>query len=83
LIPKQAYQGQNQSVAGHLLKTLAMMVTGLILGLHVQLYAMCVPVPIKLPSILHRFSGFVTDSRVDVQTLFAPFVYAMQATLSA
>jgi hypothetical protein len=82
---QQAYQGQNQKVADHLLKTLAMMVTGVILGPHVQLYAiaMCVPLPIKLPSIVRRFSGFVADSRVDVQTLFAPFVYAMQATLSA
>ena len=82
---QQAYQGQNQPVADHLLKTLAMMVTGVILGPHVQLYAMamCVPLPIKLPSIVRRFSGFVADSRVDVQTLFAPFVDAMQATLSA
>ncbi|MFN8454710.1 MAG: hypothetical protein U0401_08590 [Anaerolineae bacterium] len=47
---QQTYQGQNQAVADHLLKTLAMMVTGVILGPHVQLYAMamCVPVPIKL-----------------------------------
>ena len=82
---QQAYQGQNQAVVDHMLKTLAMMVTGVILGPHVQLYAiaMCVPLPIKLPSIVRRFSGFVADSRVDVQTLFAPFVYAMQATLSA
>jgi len=82
---QQAYQGQNQKVADHLLKTLAMMVTGVILGPHVQLYAiaMCVPLAIKLPSIVRRFSGFVADSRVDVQDLFAPFVYAMQATLSA
>jgi hypothetical protein len=81
----KAYQGQNQQVADHLLKTLAMMVTGVILGPHVQLYAMamCVPVPIKLPSIVRRFSEFVADNRVDAQTLFAPFVYAMQATLSA
>ena len=35
---QQAYQGQNQKVADHLLKTLAMMVTGVILGPHVQLY---------------------------------------------
>jgi hypothetical protein len=82
---QQAYQGQNQQVTDHLLKTLAMMVTGVMLGPHVQLYAMamCVPLPIKLPSIVRRFSEFVADSRVDAQTLFAPFVYAMQATLSA
>jgi len=80
---QKAYQGQNQEVADHLLKTLAMMVTGVLLGPHVQLYAiaMCVPVSIKLPSLVRRFSGFVADSRVDAQTLFAPFVYAMQATL--
>jgi hypothetical protein len=82
---QNAYQGQNQQIADHLLKTLAMMVTGVLLGPHVQLYAiaMCVPLPIKLPSLVRRFSGFVADSRVDAQTLFAPFVYAMQATLSA
>jgi len=83
-ILQKAYQGQNQQVADHALKTVAMMVTGVILGPHVQLYAMamCVPLPIKLPSIVRRFSGFVADNRVDAQTLFAPFVYAMQATLS-
>jgi hypothetical protein len=82
---QQAYQGQNQKVADHLLKTLAMMVTGVLLGPHVQLYAIakCVPLPIKLPSLVRRFSRFVADDRVDVQTWFAPFVYAMQATLSA
>jgi hypothetical protein len=82
---QDAYQGRHQPVDDHLLKTLAMMVTGVLLGPHVQLYAiaMCVPVPIKLQSLLRRFSRFVADSRVDAQTLFAPFVYAMQATLSA
>lgn len=82
---QNAYQGQNQAIADHLLKTLAMMVTGVLLGPHVQLYAiaMCVPLPIKLASIVRRLSGFVADSRVDVQVLFVPFVYAMQATLSA
>jgi len=80
---QNAYQGQNQQVADHLLKRLAMRVTGVLLGPHVQLYAiaMCVPVSIKLPSLVRRFSGFVADSRVDAQALFAPFVYAMQATL--
>jgi hypothetical protein len=65
---QRAYLGQNQTVADHLLKTLAMMVTGVILGPHVQLYAiaMCVPLPIKLPSIVRRFSRFVADKRVDV-----------------
>lgn len=85
ILLQKAYQGQNLPVADHLLKTLAMMVTGVILGPHVQLYAMamCVPLPIKLVSIVRRFSGFVADSRVDAQSLFAPFVYAMQATLSS
>lgn len=81
---QNAYLGQNQTVDDHLLKTLAMMVTGVILGPHVQLYAiaMCVPVPVKLLSLVRRFSRFVADKRVDVPGLFAPFVYAMQATLS-
>ncbi|NIN35041.1 MAG: IS4 family transposase [Gammaproteobacteria bacterium] len=81
---QKAYQGQNQTIADHLLKTLAMLVTGVILGPHVQLYAiaLCVPLPIKLLSIVRRFSGFVADSRVDVGVFFAPFIYAMQASLS-
>lgn len=82
---QNAYRGHNQPVADHLLKTLAMMVTGVLLGPHVQLYAiaMCVPLSIKLPSLVRRFSAFVADSRVEAHRWFAPFVYAMQATLSA
>lgn len=82
---QNAYHGQNQQIPEHLLKTMAMMVTGVLLGPHVQLYAiaMCVPVPIKLVSLVRRFRGFAADRQVDVPALFAPFVYAMQATLSA
>ena len=66
-----------------LVKTLAMMITGMLLGPHVQLFAiaMWVPLLIKLPSIVRRFERFVADDRVDVEKYFEPFVVAMIATL--
>jgi hypothetical protein len=66
-----------------LIKTLAMMITGMLLAPHVQLYAiaMCVPLLIKLPSITRRLERFVADDRVQAQRFFAPFIYAMVATL--
>ena len=42
-----------------IIKTLAMMITGMILGPHVQLFAIaiiCVPLMIKLPSLVRRFA---------------------------
>ncbi len=66
-----------------LVKTLAMMITGMLLGPHVQLFAiaMWVPLLIKLPSIVRRFERFVADGRVDVGKYFEPFVVAMIAAL--
>lgn len=67
----------------HLLNTLAMMVTGLFLGRHVQLWeiALWVPLPIQLTSIVRRFERFIADSRVDVTVYFEPFVRAMYTCL--
>ena len=64
-------------------KTLAMMITGMLLGPHVQLFAiaMCVPLLIKLPSIVRRFERFVADDQVKVGKYFAPFVRAMIISL--
>ena len=64
-------------------KTLAMMITGMILGPHVQLFAiaMCVPLLIKLPSLVRRFERFVTDDQVDIEKYFEPFVQAMLISL--
>jgi hypothetical protein len=66
-----------------LLKTLAMMLTGMLLGPHVQLFAiaMCIPVPIKLNSLVRRLERFVANEQVQVERLFAPFIYAMVASL--
>ena len=62
----------------HLLITLALMVAGLFLGRHVQLWqiALWVPLPIQLTSIVRRFERFVADERVDVSVYFEPFVIA-------
>jgi hypothetical protein len=64
-------------------KTLAMMITGMLLGPHVQLYAiaMCVPLLLKLPSIVRRLERFVADERVEVEKYFEPFVRAMIISL--
>ena len=66
-----------------IIKTLAMMITGMILGPHVQLFAiaMCVPLMIKLPSLVRRFERFVADDRVEVEKYFEPFVRAMIISL--
>jgi len=66
-----------------LVKTLAMMITGMLLGPHVQLFAiaMCVPIFIKLPSLVRRFERFVDNELVDVEKYFAPFVQAMVLSL--
>ena len=47
---QRAYKGRERQVKGHLVVTLAMMVTGVLLGPHGQLFAiaMCVPLPTKL-----------------------------------
>lgn len=65
------------------IKTLAMMITGMILGPHVQLFAiaMCVPLMIKLPSLVRRFERFVADDRIEVEKYFEPFVRAMIISL--
>jgi hypothetical protein len=63
----------------HLVVTLALMVVGVFLGRHVQLWqiALWVPLPIQLTSIVRRFERFVADERVDVAVYFEPFVVAM------
>ena len=65
------------------IKTLAMLMTGMILGPHVQLFAiaMCVPLMIKLPSLVRRFERFIADERVEVEKYFEPFVQAMIISL--
>jgi len=52
---RDLYKGQ--SFPKHLITTMAMMLTGLFLGRHVQLWQMAVwaPINILLPSLVRRF----------------------------
>jgi hypothetical protein len=65
------------------LRTLALLVTGLFFGRHVQLWmiALWCPWEVQLLSTVRRFERFVADERVDIHALFEPFVWAMQASL--
>ena len=64
--------------------TLAMLVTGLFLGRHVQLWAIAVwmPFDIQLTSLERRFERFVADPRVEVAKWFKHFVEAMYLSFS-
>lgn len=64
--------------------TLALMISGLILGRNVQFWelAIWVPADINLLSAVRRFERFVANPEVQVAALFEPFVLAMQASLS-
>lgn len=75
--------GLHKEPENHVLVTLALMVSGLILGRHVQLWelAVWVPVPIQLTSAVRRFERFVANPDVNVAVLFEPFVLAMRASL--
>jgi hypothetical protein len=78
---KNIYADKN--IDNKFVKVLAMMITGMILGPHVQLFAiaMCVPLMIKLPSIVRRFERFIADDQVEVGKYFEPFVRAMIISL--
>jgi len=80
---KNLLYGWHKQPDNHLLNTLAMMVTGLFLGHHVQLWeiALWVPLPIQLSSIVRRFERFVADPAVKVAAFFHPFVLASIACL--
>jgi hypothetical protein len=75
------YTGQR--MPKRLITTMAMMLTGLFLGRHVQLWQMAVWVPINilLPSLVRRFERWLADPAVETARFFAPFVRAMQASL--
>lgn len=67
-----------------MLVTLALMVTGLVLGRNVQFCELAVwmPLDIQLLSAVRRFERFVANPEVKAAALFEPFVLAMQASLS-
>lgn len=78
LFPDYKTKQQQKSI-----KTLSMMIGGILLGPHVQLFAiaMCVPLNIQLLSIVRRFERFIADERIVVETFFKPFVIAMSECL--
>jgi len=63
------------------LTTLALMVSGLILGRSVQLWEIAVWIPwdIQLTSGVRRFERWLADPHVKVAELFEPFVVAMSS----
>lgn len=69
---------QNQVV------TIAMMVTGIVLGRKAQLSAMSleIPHPAKPASLEKRFQRFVKNERFDVQTNYLPFAHLILAHLA-
>ncbi len=73
----------DKNINHKLITTLAMLITGMILGPHVQLFAiaMCLPLAIKLLSIVRRFERFVANEQVEVEKYFEPFVWAMIISL--
>ena len=66
-----------------LVKTLSALVTGVILGDHVQLWMIAIMLPsnVQLLSTVRRFERFLADKRVDVQVYYEPFVWAMHSSL--
>ena len=74
---------QHTKPVNDVLETLALMVSGLLLGRSVQLWEIAVWIPwdIQLTSGVRRFERWLADPHVKVADLFAPFVWAMQATL--
>jgi hypothetical protein len=75
--------GLHKKPVTDVLTTLALMVSGLILGRSVQLWEIAVWIPwdIQLTSGVRRFERWLADPQVQVAELFEPFVLAMQATL--
>jgi len=75
--------GLHKKPVNPVLETLALMVSGLLLGRSVQLWeiATWIPWEIQLPSGVRRFERWLADPHVKVADLFEPFVLAMQATL--
>lgn len=72
---EKIHAGKDKSLTA----TLAMLVTGLFLGRHVQFWsiALWLPFDIQLTSLERRFERFVADPRVEAEKWFKPFVEAM------
>ena len=77
------YKENKIQTARHHINVLAQMLTGLMLGRHVQLWmiALLLPFKIQLTSQIRTFERFLGDERVDVKRYFQPFVKAMHESL--
>ena len=80
---KETYRENQVVIASHLIDILAQMLTGVMLGDHVQLWmiALLLPFDIQLTSQVRKFERFLSDKRVDVKKYFMPFVKAMHTSL--
>lgn len=80
---KETYREGKIVIENHLVDTLAQMLTGLMLGYHVQLWmiALFLPFDIQLTSQVRKFERFLSDERVNVKKYFMPFVKAMHTSL--
>lgn len=78
----EVYTGEHQ-IPKKLLTTLALLLTGLFLGRHVQLWniALWAPIACQLPSVVRRFERWMANGHVDSAKFFKPFVLAMHASL--
>ena len=76
-------EGLYELPGNKLVQTMALMLTGVILGQHVQLWSIAIHLPccIQLHSIVRRFERFLADERVKPKVYFEPFVLAMHACL--
>jgi len=74
---------QEHRIPKKLLTTLALLLTGLFLGRHVQLWQIAVwaPVAVQLLSLVRRFERWCANEHVDIAVFFKPFVLAMQTSL--
>jgi hypothetical protein len=74
---------RHKQPSNDVLSTLALMVSGLLLGRSVQLWEIAVWIPwdIQLTSGVRRFERWLADPHIKVADLFEPFAWAMLATL--
>ena len=79
----ELYKENKTQMARHHINVLAQMLTGVMLGRHVQLWMIALLLPFKtqLTSQVRKFERFLADERVDVKQYFLPFVKAMHQSL--
>lgn len=80
---KEVLETEYEAPGSKVVKTLAMMLTGVILGQHVQLWMIAVHLPfaLQLTSLVRRFERFLAAPAFHVKMYFEPFVWAMHASL--